>query len=364
MIFQTHSLLPAAILGIILTGSPVGESRPTTQEDSSLNQAIETTSCERFQNSIDKATSAAERLSARFGAIECILTQECAAPLTALLTERAFDRRALGASAARAIENIDKASDDLSGAALDEDTTAEAIDHLDRLRAFAEMFAALALDPKEDETPRRLIDACIGLALYADDPSEELVESAKLWQAVAYRRAGKTDRALQVLRPVLTTPTARSIGFYARVQRCLCLADRGDHAAALALAFRVAHRADAWFEDRDRAARKQAVDSVRWTRIEVLKGWAKKLKEDGQPDRAAEAEEEAETLLGGETYPIPADRWLPLETPIAGQPTWEPPAEKPPSAESHDDDEADMKSPEGKSAEPNSPVRESTDKDD
>lgn len=345
MIFQTHSLLHAAILGVILAGSPVGESRPTSQEDSALSQATKSPSCERFQSSIDKATSAAERLSARLGAIECILTQECAAPLTALLTEGALDRRALGASAARAIENIDKASDDLSGATLDEDANSEAIDHLDRLRAFAEMFAALALDPKADETARRLIDACIGLALYADDPSEELVESAKLWQAVAYRRAGKTDRALQVLRPVLTTPTARSIGFYARVQRCLCLADRGDHAAALALAFRVAHRADAWFEDRDRAARKQAADSVRWVRIEVLKGWAKKLKEDDKPDRAAEAEEEAETLLAGETYPIPADRWLPLDSPIAGLPTWEPPAAQPP-------------------AEPDAPVRESTDKDD
>jgi len=364
VIFQTHTLLHAAILGIILTGSPVGESGPTTQEESDFTQATEAPSCERFQSSIDKATSAAKRLSARLGATECILTHECAAPLTALLTDGAFDRRALGASAARAIESIDTASDDLSGAALDEDAASAAIDHLDRLRAFADMFAALALDPKADETPRRLIDACIGLALYADDPSEELVESAKLWQAVAYRRAGKIDRALQVLRPVLTTPTARSIGFYARVQRCLCLADRGDYAAALALAFRVAHRADAWFEDRDRAARKQAVDSVRWVRIEVLKDWAKQLKEDGKPHRAAEAEEDAETLLGGEVYPIPVDRWLPLDSPIAGLPTWEPPAAQPQSAESHDIEGADTKSPKGESAEPESPVHESTDKDD
>lgn len=364
MTFLSPSLLLAANLGIVLTGTPVGESKPTTQEDSTFNQADETPSCERYQKSIDHATSAAERLSARLGAIECILTHECAAPLTALLTEGTFDRGALGDSATRAIKFIDKASDEISSAALDDDSASEAVDHLDRLRAFAEMFAALALDPKADDTARRLTDACIGLALHADDPSEELVESAKLWQAVAYRRAGKSDRALQVLRPVLVTPTARSIGFYARVQRCRCLADRGDYAAALALAIRIAHRADAWFEDRDRAARKRAVDSVRWVRIEVLKGWAKKLKEGGQPQRAAEAEEEAETLLGGETYPILVDRWLPLDTPIAGLTTWATPAVKPQSDESRDDDGAKEESPEGASTKDDSTEDDTSDKDD
>jgi len=104
------------------------------------------------------------------------------------------------------------------------------------------------------------------------------------------------------------------------MERCRALGDQGDHAAAVALNLRLSARVDAWFEEADPTTRRQAADSVRWVRIELLRDWARRLKEDGLEDRATEAEEDANRLLGSGPWPPGSDRWLSLGPPIAELP--------------------------------------------
>jgi hypothetical protein len=202
----------------------------------------------------------------------------------------------------------------------DDDETLKLKRISDLIAAFSESFTALAMDDDGSETKQALLDSAVGLALYLDDENRAVVESAKLWQGVAYRRAGKPERALQVLHPVLTTPEARHIGLYARLERCRALADRGDYAAALAVAQRVAARVDPWFEEMDAETRRQAADSVRWTRIELLGRWGDELRRLGQEELAAETEGEANRLIGSDVYPPPMERWLALTETVSGIP--------------------------------------------
>lgn len=289
---------------------------PTSQPADKEPESVTASPCESLLESIDANTSASERLSARLAAADCVINQQASPVLSTLLSGREFDRVALGKSSALAIELVDKAAGDLDEAGLSDDDKYAQQDKLDRLHAFAEMFSALSRKPGDEDAAQRLTDASIGLAMYADDPDEKVVEAAKLWQAVAYRAAGKPDRALQVLRPVLAAPAARNIGLYARIERCRALADRGDHAAAIALALRLTSRVDAWFEGLDRDQRQRATNSLRWLRVRLLKDWSAKLKKDGHEERAAAADEDARVLLGDDEYPVPSDRWLQLVSPI------------------------------------------------
>lgn len=305
----------------MLVATATAAAVPTTQESDAplpTKKAPATSPCDEPLDVIDAAATPIDRVKARIVAAQCLLTRASAPPLTSLVAIDSLDRRALDRISADALKHIDAAARELDAAELEDDARDEQVEELDCLRAFAEMFAALAVDPDSDDASRRLTDACIGLALYADDPREQIVESAKLWQAVAYRRACKPDRALQVLRPVLGAPSARIIGFYSRVIRCRALADRRNHAAAIALALRLGHRADVWFNDRDRATRRLVADSMRWLKIELYMDWAEFLRSDGKPERAADAEDEARLLIGDDEYPVAADAWLPLELSIAG----------------------------------------------
>ena len=263
--------MPIRLLSLLLFASGAF-AVPTTQDadaDPPKTTSPSSAPCADLVVEIGAADAPIERANAGLAAAQCLLTRTSAPILTRLVAVQSVRRDDLLRCSDESLKLIESASRELDAAELDDDEKYEKLEALDRLRAFAEMFAALAADPDADDTKRRLTDACIGLALYADDPREQIVESAKLWQAVAYRLAGKPDRALQVLRPVLETPSARTIGFYSRVTRCRALADRQDYAAAIALALRLEPRVDAWFDDRDRTTRKFVADSMRWLKIEL-----------------------------------------------------------------------------------------------
>jgi hypothetical protein len=248
----------------------------------------------------------------------CILVKQCAAPLSIEWSGSSDAKKALADRSAAAIRCLDRVSALLEGTHADAEALWRARDRLEMLRAFAEVFASLARTEGSDESSQRLLVACNGLAPYLDDANPAVVESAKLWTGLAYRRAGRPERALQVLRPIITAPSSRRIGFLARIQRCRALGQAGEHAAGVALCLRLSARVAAWLADEDEATKRKAVDTVRFVRVGLLRDWAEALREQGEIDRADAAAAEAQKLLGDDAYPPAPDAWLNLGESIAG----------------------------------------------
>lgn len=191
-------------------------------------------------------------------------------------------------------------------------------DRIALLRAVAEMFLAIAHDDGSAAAEQRLIDACGDLALYTTDANEALVESLNLWRGAAYRRAGRPERTLQVVRPIIAVPAAKRQGFLARIERCRALNATGNHVAGLALCLRLNARVEAWLSNEGPNAAAQGADTLRFVRIELLRDWAAALRAEGQPDGAASAESQAQKLLADDPFPPPPQRWLQLDATLAG----------------------------------------------
>lgn len=249
-----------------------------------------------------------------------ILVSRCAPFLSDRCTRSTDAGKELTRCAGEGLALLDRASATLSQAddGVDADATMNMKDRIDLLRAFGEMFIALGRNPTSTDYGKHLIRACNGLAIYLDDENPQVVESAKLWLGVAYRRAERPKRALQVLRPTLTAPANPTIGLTARLQHCLALGDQGDYVAGIALCSRISARVETWFAHNDEAVREQAADAVRFARIELYRGWATSLRATGQADRAKAAETSAKGLIGSTPYPPPANRRLSLRESIAG----------------------------------------------
>ncbi|MBI5765304.1 MAG: hypothetical protein HZA51_17470 [Planctomycetes bacterium] len=164
------------------------------------------------------------------------------------------------------------------------------------LRVFGRAFIALNESTDSDESRQSLIDVCGELAPYVDDDNKQISESAKLWQVVAYRRAGKPDRALQVARPVLSPPASPMIGLFIRFERCRALAEKGDYVAAISLAARIAVRAESWFEGEDESKRIAVLDRVKTLQADLYREWSDRLRDEGKAELAAAAAEESRKL--------------------------------------------------------------------
>jgi hypothetical protein len=234
-------------------------------------------------------------------------------------------REALGLldRAARMLDDADEAAVGSEGGSVRTAEAAERHERVDVLRAFAEMFAALAADPAADGEKDHLLGACNGLAPYLDDENQKVAASARLWMGVAYRLAGRPERTLQLIRPVLGPPDDARIDLAARLQRCLAMGERGEHVAALAVGLRIGGRVGKWFEDDDGPTRRLARDAVRYTRVELWRSWAERLRAEGDARAADEADRQAKELLDGETWPPPPDRRWNLTVSIAGIEEWE-----------------------------------------
>lgn len=165
------------------------------------------------------------------------------------------------------------------------------------LRAFGRAFSALCESTDSVESRQRLIDACGELAPYVDDDNKQVSESAKLWQVVAYRRAGKTDRALQVARPVLSPPSTPPIGLFLRIERCRALAEKGDYVAAISLGARIAARVESWFEGGDESRQAAVIGMVKALQADLYREWAERLRADGNTERAEAAAEESRKAI-------------------------------------------------------------------
>ena len=173
-------------------------------------------------------------------------------------------------------------------------------DRVDMLGAFAELFAALDTADGSQRATERLTDACIGLAVFVDDANLGIAESAKLWQGVAYRRAGRADRTLNLLRPAIGSLHSNRVDFFTRTERCRALVDEGRFVAAQSLAMRLEKRVNIWLVKEDDSARKRAAESLRRLRGEIYKRWADDQRKRGEEDRAKAAEAEMRRILTDE----------------------------------------------------------------
>ncbi len=169
-------------------------------------------------------------------------------------------------------------------------------------RAFGRLFAALARhrttefiasEPSAGDNPveRDVLEACRGLSVYLDDSRPAVAASARLWQAAAYRRIGRPERALQLLPRVAAPPQEWPFDYFARLERLYALADHGDHVAALALSATLQRRIDDWVE-------KEHQEPARLTCARLnealLRSWARRLDADGRIELARQANRDAD----------------------------------------------------------------------
>ena len=315
-----------ALLGLVLGASPSPTTRPTRPgEGARWTEGP----CGGLDKRLTTATTPLEECRACLLVARCLLVEQCVPRLSARCFDSTGADKALTQLSSEGLAMLDRAAEALgrvereSDTEVDSDAISDVEDRIEMLRTFGALFAAMGGDPTEETTRTRLLSAGNGLAVQLDDENPKVAASAKLWMAVAYRLAGRPDRALQLLRPVLSAPEAPGIGLTARLQHCLALGDRGDHVAALAVCSRIGARVEAWFSDEERVTRRRAAAEVRFTRVELLRGWARKLREFGQAERAAEAEGEADKLSGSESLPPPIERRLVLTESIAGLPNWD-----------------------------------------
>ena len=291
-----------------------------------LRSGRETAPCTSLERAVAKAETPLEKIESHLAAARCLLVRQCAPHLSRELSGSPSAGKALVAIAERSRTLLASATEAMGILPDDFDDGARQAfeDRIDMLRAFAKMFAVLGQEGDVEAVRRKLTDACIGLATYVDDANAGVVESAKLWQGAAYRRAGRPNRALQLLVPALAPSTSSRVDFLTRIERCRALADSGSYVAALSLALKLADATEAWFEDDDQAVRKKAADTLRWVRADILQRWAAALRNQGKDARANAAEAEAKTILGKRPFPPPAEQWLSLTETIAGLPDWPP----------------------------------------
>ncbi|MCZ6699537.1 MAG: hypothetical protein O7D94_11445, partial [Planctomycetota bacterium] len=172
------------------------------------------------------APTTTDKTHAAIALARCILVTECAPSLNCLLAGRDDCGNELGSLVDQAQEYLKVAAGHLKepDAQIEADRRVQLDERIEMLGSFAGVFGELA-KPVSDEDAYRstLLEACGELAIYLDDTNAGIVESARLWQGVAYRRAKRFDRAIQVLRPVITQPAFVRIGVHARLQRCHAL---------------------------------------------------------------------------------------------------------------------------------------------
>jgi tetratricopeptide (TPR) repeat protein len=256
-----------------------------------------------------------EALSAEFDATSDPITQALAAlaaaeyvlarqiepalSLELLGLTTAEDRRFISQRARQALDWLEKAEARLHNNDEDVDVEDSLYDRLEAAQAFAGVFIEMCAEETEDESEHeeRVLTACRRLALLLDAPDEALAASARLWQGAVYRRAGRADRAVQVLPRALARPGPQPFDFFARLERCAALADTGRYAAAMALT-------NQEYQYIKRRLAPEEVRSVELviTRMQsrIWRDWAEALQRDGQEreERAArQYADEAEARL-------------------------------------------------------------------
>lgn len=241
----------------------------------------------------DAPTPEAKRL-ATIELAQCLLTRGCAEGLTAELLGDATARPAVRRTVDEAIRLLDSAAAaDESGAT---SRPSEIDERIQLLRAFGNTFRAVASADGSEASKRALTTACVDLAIYTDDPDKQVAAAAKLWQAAAYRRAGRPERTLQMMSAVLGRSTGTAADLYGRLERCRALADAGRYVAAITLATKIEDKSGEWMIGASRDVRLAARAAARRTRADLYRQWGDALANKEQPDRASDARETAASL--------------------------------------------------------------------
>jgi len=244
--------------------------------------------------------------AASVGAAEFILVRQIEPALSRELLEMASDadRRFVQQRTAVAGELLHSANKKLADA--DDDEADEALrERIALARVYIALYQAIMTPPQPatsgtttsgpavNERDDRILAACRGLATYLDSPQPAVASSARFWQSVGYRRAGRPDRTLQVLPRATAPPQMLPHDFFARVERCRALADRGQLISASAMLLEIGRRIDDWLPGPDRDP---AQSVVRTLRAGILDAWAAKLASPERADGVIAMRKEADEL--------------------------------------------------------------------
>lgn len=166
---------------------------------------------------------------------------------------------------------------------------------LGNLAAVAELLtaaharAADAEGADDDAEPRAAwsgVARTLAVVREATDP--RLAASALTWQAFAWMQAGRTDRALNLLPPVLREPSEKDFGFMSRLLRCRILAQQSQFAAAMGLLTRVRAACPSWFPTSNGSeilARQRLINLIE---SRIGRRWAVSLREGDEDSPNAE----------------------------------------------------------------------------
>lgn len=155
------------------------------------------------------------------------------------------------------------------------------------LSAFADALALAWAEGEGEDDAQAVRAAASSLAVLLEDDRPGVAPAATLYQAVLYQRAGRSDRAMQVLDLALQPlpPDAASFAFFSRLLRCRYLARRGGHAVAWSLLLKLEERCQDWFDSPE--ARQEAMRAVALVRLEVDEFWEASLASSGDKERLA-----------------------------------------------------------------------------
>lgn len=317
-------------------GHPSTNPSPAFQSgknDTRVDRIGKTVDCGILRDAATVLEQPSEKAHAYLAVARCTLVNQCAPLLSSILNDegdakrRHDDAEALVGLTRAGLADLDQVSRLLAAMTDDaHEAPADTIqDRLEMLRAFAQMFQALGSGISAAELSadlrNKLIAACHGLAPYLDDVEPGIVAAAKFYQGHAYRLAGRADRTLQVMLPVLSEPVFLRIGFLARLERCRALADREQFAAGLVLCLRLETLAETWFDDEEPGIMKAAVTGSRAVRVRTLQQWALHLDNTDEKKQAEVMRRQARELLTAATsQPQPAS--LDLDESIPGLPIW------------------------------------------
>ena len=291
--------------------------------------------CQALIRAATGAATPLDKAQLALAAARCAIVRQCAGPLSLELNGLTTDRAALAKAATDGKKYLDIAADALGRLPADVDETRRRTlqDRIDMLRAFADVFLALAQRAGSPSAPadsddaaqtaKRLTDACVGLAVFVDDPNPGIAQSAKLWQGVAYRQAGRPDRTLNLLLPAIASLRSSRVDFFIRLERCRALSNKRLFIAALSLVMKLEKRVNVWLASEDQQARTRAADSLRSLHADILRRWAVDLRTSGHEDRAKAAEAEMQRVLGDRGEAARIDQLLTLDRTVAGLPAWE-----------------------------------------
>lgn len=249
-------------------------------------------------DALDAAAEPLERAHAHLALANWWVSTAPARPATRWLVsmEDASDRQALVDAATQARQHLEQVR-----ALLKEDAEArpdEAKDRRRRLKSaadtiqpFAEIFHNADRTGDTEADREAWHKASRGLAVARESEDKQVAAAALLWQAFAFNKSGRRDRALEALPEALAKPEHLPYSFMSRVLRCRLMAEAGQTSAAVFLLSRMDAELKKWMTGQNRNRARRLVGLVQY---EIVTNWMSELKSATQPF----APDQFDSLLG------------------------------------------------------------------